>query len=439
MKSFNIAILGCGTVGGGVARIITDMKDELAERSSCNINLYKIVELCPERASKRFGLPVSLFCGDGKDLTREEAQKYIKEVINSDEVDLIVETIGGSDDFIYNVAVDICNNKKHIVTANKALLAERGKGLFTAAINNNVLIGYEASVCAAIPVIKTINESFTGDSITSISGILNGTSNYILSMMHDENLDFETALKLAQEGGYAEADPALDINGYDAGHKLIILTKLAFGIDITVDQLSVKGIENIKKEDIDFANEIDCKIKLICYAKRIDGKIFATVSPMMVKKGNFLSEVNGATNAVRFVNKYSGKHILLGKGAGSLESASSIVADIVYIARYAERMKNVYWKSDFDFIDAKHFVFPYMMTFETIDMPGITGLVTTSIGKRNINIDTVGHNRHNKNIAIFAIATMPCTLKQIEDAILEIKNQRPDVLLSEPKIMPILY
>jgi homoserine dehydrogenase len=439
MKSFNIAILGCGTVGGGVARIITDMKEELAKRSSYNINIYKIVELYPERASKRFNLPISLFCGDCKDLTREEAHKYIMEVINSDKVDLVVETIGGSDDFIYNVSVDICNNKKHIVTANKALLAERGKGLFSAAIKNNVLIGYEASVCAAIPIIKTINESFTGDSITSISGILNGTSNYILSMMDNESLDFETALKIAQEGGYAEADPTLDINGYDAGHKLVILIKLIFGVDITVDQLSVKGIENIKREDIDFANEINSKIKLICYAKRVDGKIFATVSPMMVKRDNFLSGVSGPTNALRLVNKYSGRHILLGKGAGSLETASSIVADIVFIARYGDKMRNNYWQSDYDFIDAGHFVFPYILTFETVDIPGITGLVTTSIGKQDINIDTVGHNRHNKDIAIFSIATMPCTLNQINNAIREMKDSGPGFLLSEPKILPILY
>lgn len=439
MKPFNVAILGCGTVGGGVVRIIMEMNKELSERSLRDINLYKIVELFPEEASKRFDIPLDMFCGEGRNLTKEESEKYINGLISSAEVDLIVETIGGSDQFIYDVAVRICNNKKHIVTANKALLAERGKGIFRAAKDNNVLIGYEASVCAAIPIIKTINESFSGDSITSISGIMNGTSNYILSMMQDENLDFQSALKLAQKGGFAEADPTLDINGYDAGHKLIILIKLAFGVDITIKQLSVKGIENIGKDDIDFANEMDCRIKLICYAKRIDGKLFATVSPMMVKKGNFLSEVSGATNAVRLVNKYSGMHILLGKGAGSMETASSIVADIVFIARYSEKMQNNYWKSDLDFIDALHFVFPYIITFETIDSPGITGLVTTSIGRQNINISTVGHNRHSKDNAIFSVATMPCTLKQIDDAILEIKKTKPEVLHKEPKIIPILY
>ena len=439
MKSINIAILGCGVVGGGVARIILEINDQLSQRAQCPVQLKKIVELKPKAVAEKNGIPLDLFCGGGGDITLEEAGKYIDEIIDSDDIDLIVETIGGSNDFIFDTAIRICNAGKHLVTANKSLLALRGKKIFEAAEKNNVSIGFEAAVCAAIPIIKTIKESFTGDSIDSVSGIMNGTSNYILSMMQNEKLGFAEALKLAQEGGYAEADPTLDINGYDASHKLILLAKLAFGIDITLEQLSPKGIENIEKEDIDFAEEIDCKIKLICYAKRIDGKIYTAVRPMMVKNDNFLSGVNGATNAVRLVNRYSGKHILVGSGAGSLETASSIVADIVFIARYAEKMSSRITQTNYDFIDAKQFVFPYMIVFKTIDTPGITGLVTTSIGNLQINIDTVSHNRHVKEYAVFSIATMPCTLKQIEDAIAEIKTIKPGVLLDEPKVMPILY
>ena len=439
MKSLNIAILGCGKVGGGVAQILTELKEELSARALCNIELKKIVELDPESTLKKFDLPLNLFCGGGKNLTKQEAGKYISEITGSDEIDLVVETIGGCDDFIYNTAISICKSGKHLVTANKALLAERGKGIFDAARDNKVIVGYEASVCAAIPIIKTLKESFTGDSIISISGIMNGTCNYILSMMQNEKLDFKEALRLAQKEGYAEADPTLDINGYDAGHKLVILAKLAFGIDISMNELSVKGISNINKEDIGFATEIESKIKLICYAKKVDGKIYATVCPMMVKKSNFLSEVNGATNAVRVVNKYSGRHILLGSGAGSLETASSIVADIVFIARYAQNIQYDVRKSDSDFLSAQHFVFPYIVIFNTVDIPGITGLVTTSIGNQNINIDTVGHNRHIKDRALFSVATTPCTLQQIEKAIGEIRKNKPEVLLDEPKIMPILY
>jgi len=439
METINIAILGCGTVGGGVSQIITEINKDLTTRANKKIVLKKIVELFPKNASERFNLPIDLFCGDGNDLSSEEADKYIRDIISSDEIDLVVETIGGKSDFVYNLCLDILNSGKHLVTANKALLAERGKKIFEAADNKNVKIGFEAAVCGAIPIIKTIKESFTGDKVLSVSGIMNGTSNYILSQMQNEKLEFGTALKMAQENGYAEADPSLDINGGDAGHKLILLIKLAYGIDVSKEDLSITGIENITKEDIDFASEIDAKIKLICYAKKVNGDIYATVRPMLVKNSNFLSEVSGATNAVRINNKYSGIHILVGKGAGSTETAMSIVSDIIFIARYGDKIQNLPAKQQRKFADARQFVFPYLITFYTGNIPGTTGFIATAIGKQEINIETVSHNRHAGEKAIFSVATMPCTLGQIENAIEEIKNDRPGMLLSEPKIMPILY
>jgi len=439
MKNFNIAIFGCGTVGGGVAQIITEINSKISERSGCAVNLKSIVELSPKMASERFNVPLDIFCGGGKDLTKEEANKYINELTNDPGIDLIVETIGGCNEFIENVCINILKAGKHLVTANKALLAERGHAIYEAAEQNNKVIGFEAAVCGAIPIIKTIKESLTGDRIKSISGIMNGTSNYILSKMQDEMMDFETALKLAQEKGYAEADPTLDINGGDAGHKIIILMKLAFGLEISMEELSIIGVQNITKEDIEFAKEIDASIKLICFAQRINGDIYATVCPMMVKNDNFLSDINGATNAVNVINEYSGKHVLVGAGAGSLETASSIVADIVFIARYADQMKHGFVDEGLRFIDAKHFEFPYIITFETEDVPGITGLVTTEIGQQKINIDTVSHNRHKTDKAEFSVATMPCTLQQIEDVIASIKSKDPNVLLGEPKVIPILY
>ncbi|MBN1598951.1 MAG: homoserine dehydrogenase [Bacteroidales bacterium] len=438
MDNLNVAILGCGTVGGGVARILLDMQDELTTRAGKHIRLVKIVELSPEISAKRFNIPLDLFCGKGSELSKEESNNYIREIIQSDEIDLIVETIGGSNDFVEQLAIDICKSGKHLITANKALLAERGDKIFGAAKESGSFIGYEAAVCGAIPVIKTIKESFTGDRIRTISGIMNGTSNYILSMMHNERMEFKDALKLAQENGYAESDPTLDINGYDAGHKLVILIRLAFGVNLPMYKIPIQGIENIQKEDIEFAEEIGAKIKLICFAHKIDGKIYATVCPMMVKNSNFLAEVNGATNAVKFINEYSGKHILVGAGAGSSETASSIVADIVFGAKHQGKLESEINSNEIEFTDAKHYQLPYIITFETGDIPGITGLVTTSIGHQNINIDTVSHNRHKRNCATFFIATMPCTLQQVEDAIQEIRKSNPEILLSIPKIIPIL-
>jgi len=268
---------------------------------------------------------------------------------------------------------------------------------------------------------------------------MNGTSNYILTKMNEEGLSFEDALKKAQELGYAEADPTLDINGHDAGHKLSILLRLAFGIDVKFEELSIKGIDNITKDDLDFAKEMDSTIKLICYAKKDNHKIYATVQPMMVKNSNFLSMIGGSTNAVKLQNRYSQEHILIGKGAGSLETGSAIVSDIVFIARYEDKILTKGHLNPLKLVNELEIEFPYNIIFETEDKPGITGLTTTAIGNQGINIDTVGHNRHNYKKAIFSIATMPCKLSQINNAIKEIKEKRPDILLKEPKVIPILY
>jgi homoserine dehydrogenase len=437
MKSFNIALIGCGTVGGGVAKIIAEINKSIAERAGRSVKLLKIVELNPSIAMTRFGLSKDAFCGGGKDLTKDESEKYINEILKDPTIDLVVETVGGTNDFVFNLCVNICKSGKHLVSANKALLAERGKAIFDAAEENDVSVGFEAAVCGAIPIIKTIKESFTGDEIISVSGILNGTSNYILSRMLDDNLSFEQALKYAQEAGYAESDPTLDISGGDAAHKLIILMKLIFGIDVSMKELNYQGIQNISGTDMEYAKEIDARFKLICFARHEGDHVYGTVCPMMVKNENILSGVNGATNAVRTINKYSGKHILIGAGAGSSETASSIVADILFIARYNDKINNILPSGNLKFKGLRHFTFPYVITFETEDRPGITGMVTTEIGKQNVNIYTVTHNRHVSDKALFSIETQSCTLEQIKAAITEIKSK--GVLKSDPKVYPILY
>jgi homoserine dehydrogenase len=438
MENLNIAILGCGTVGSGVAKILLEMNNELSVRADHRVTLKKIVDLFPKKSATPYNLPLNLFCGNGNDLTREEADKYIREIIQDKDIHLIVETIGGTSDYLLNVIIDSLKAKKHVITANKAILAERGKAIFQAAEENKVCLGYEASVCGAIPIIKTIRESFMGDQVLEISGIMNGTSNYILSKMQEESLDFATALKMAQEAGYAEADPTLDVSGGDAGHKLAILIKLAFGTDIEYKSLYIKGIQDISKEDLDFAREMDCTVKLVCYAKRVDGKIYAAVRPMMVKHENFLSKVNGATNCIELTNKYSGKHFFVGKGAGSLETASSIVADIIFSAKYKEKVMNITDTIENELVGSDQVELPYNIIFTTENYPGITGLVTTAIGEQKINIDTVSHNRHTMEKAYFSVVTMPCKLSMIKQAIDNIRQRDPQVLIGNPKIVPVL-
>lgn len=426
MKPLNIAILGCGTVGGGVAKILTEQKDLLSKRAGREINLKVIAELNPEAAIKRFGLDAKYF-----------SKNSIKEIIEMQDIDLVVETMGGKSDFVHDTCLNVLKSGKNLVTANKALLAERGADIFAEAENKKLQLGYEAAVCGAIPIIKGIKECFTGDIIEQVSGIMNGTSNYILTQMQYQGLDFAEALKLAQQNGYAEADPSLDINGGDASHKLILLLKLAFGLDVTMDELSITGIQKIAKSDMDFAKEINASIKLICFAKLEDNKVYAMVRPMVVKNDNTLSSVNFAVNAVRLDNKYSDTHFLIGKGAGSSETAMSIVSDIVFIARHGD-VPAYKEESKYTLGDSKKVCFPYLISFRTNNLPGTTGLITTAIGKQGINIETVGHNRFNGDTADFSIETESCTLEAIEKAIEEIKAVKSDLLLEEPKILPIL-
>lgn len=443
LSNFNVAILGCGTVGGGVARILLDLSNNLEYKAGRKIVLNRIVDLFPQKASARHAIPLELFYGSGKDLGTEQAAAAISEVISDPDIDLVVETIGGTSRSLQDVCAGILKNGKHLVTANKALLAEFGEPLFSQAAGGTASLAYEAAVCGAIPLIRTVREGFAGDEILSVSGIMNGTSNYILSRMQEENLSFNEALGLAQEAGYAEADPTLDIGGGDAGHKLSLLMRLAFGLPIGENGLSIQGIQEVDRTDIRTARELDCSIKLICHAQ-IDKStsvphVFAAVTPMMVKNNNVLSRIGGATNAVRFLNRFSDEHILVGKGAGSSETGSAIVADIVALARYGSKAREKTIEQRSELRDLNELPFPYTVIFDTEDVPGITGLVATAIGDQGINIDTVGHNLHGNETAVFCVKTMPCTRNSIKKAVEAIRNRRPGILQKDPKIYPVLY
>jgi homoserine dehydrogenase len=293
-------------------------------------------------------------------------------------------------------------------------------------------------VCAAIPLIKGLNECLTGDEIQSISGIMNGTSNYILSKMDSEGQTFDEALRGAQDKGYAEADPTLDVNGGDAGHKLTIVLRLAFGLHVDFADLPRQGIDSVTAGDVEFAHEMGGVIKLICHAQRIGDAVHAAVCPMIVKDTNLLSKIDGATNAVRIMGRYAGEIVLIGQGAGSLETGSAIVSDIVFLARYGERAVPRPPAGALSLRPLGEIDMPYNIVFETGDVPGVTGIVATAIGRQHINIHTVSHNRHEKDNAEFAIATMPCTRAQIEHAVRDIRENHPGTLHGEPRVLPIL-
>ena len=438
MSGFRVAIIGCGTVGGGVAKILLENQEALAVRAGRRIDLARIVDLFPAASARRHGLPLDRYCSKKERLSAQEAAGHIREILDDHSIDLVVETVGGADGKMVELLASILEHKKHLVTANKALLAGNGAELFATAARQGVALGYEASVCGAIPIIRAVNECLTGDRIHSISGIMNGTSNYILSQMQSAGQSFKSALAAAQKQGYAEADPTLDISGGDAGHKLTVLLQILFGLRVSENDLAIRGIRRVDTHDMAFASEMGCSIKLICYAQKQDEVVYATVRPMMVKMANLLSKIGGATNAVRLVGKYAGESLLVGKGAGSLETGSAVVSDIVFIARYGKKAVRGYPVSGCRFRPFDELDFPYNITFETRDQPGITGIVATAIGKQAINIDTVSHNRHHRGNAVFCIVTMPCNCNQIRRAIDDIRSQYPKALRARPKITPIL-
>jgi homoserine dehydrogenase len=436
--AFRVAILGCGTVGGGVARILLEQRDALEARLGQELELARIVDLFPAQSSKRHGVPRELYAGDGDELTPEQADAEIERVFGDAGIDLVVETIGGSGPKILATARSALESGKHLVTANKALLAAHGDELLAAARKAGTGLGYEAAVCAAIPIIKGLNECLTGDEILSISGIMNGTSNYILSKMAAEGRTFDAALKDAQAKGYAEADPTLDINGGDAGHKLTIILRMAFGLDVRFEDLPRQGIDTVTAGEVAFAEEMGGVIKLICHAQRERDAVYATVRPMIVKESNLLSKIDGATNAVRVIGRYADEIVMIGQGAGSLETGSAIVSDIVFLARHGEGALPEQQQTGLELRPLGELELPYNIVFETADVPGVTGIVATAIGAQHINIDSVSHNRHENDNAEFAIATMPCTRAQIERAIEDIQKNHPGTLLSEPRALPIL-
>ena len=442
MKDYNIAILGCGTVGSGVAKIISEMRENLSKRSGHNLRVTKIVDIYPKTASQKSGIPLDVFVNPKDVLSKEEADSAIKEVLADKNISLVVETIGGDNDYVKGIHESVIKSGKHMVSANKALLAKTGEHLFALAEANNVNVGFEASVCGAIPIIKNMTECFTGDDIENISGIMNGTSNFILSNMDQRGISFNDALKEAQAKGYAEADPSLDINGGDASNKLKILIQAAFGIDSSKQNFEIKGIEKVSAVDVFFAKGIKSVIKLICFVQRKGGKLYATVQPMMIHKDLFLSDINGATNAVRIFTKYATENILVGQGAGMMETGSAVVADIVNIAR-GDKLRSSLPHCKCELRSFEEHEMPFNLIFKVKDVPGVTGFVATIIGNENININTVGPNIRdsadvNGNSAYFSVVTACTPLRSVRNAIAKMIAQRPDVFVEEVKIFPIM-
>src|SRR4030042_741837 len=377
----NVGIIGFGTVGTGTVRILLENKDVLKERLGFEINLRKI-------AVRDIGRDRGIKVPEGVLTTNADA------LLNDPHIDIVVELIGGltpAKDFILKAI----QNRKHVVTANKALLATAGNEIFTAALEAGVEIGFEASVAGGIPIIKVIREGLVADRITAVYGIINGTSNYILTKMTEENVEFSEALKEAQDLGYAEADPTLDIEGIDSAHKLALLASLSYGIPISFNGIYVEGISKVSAQDIGFASEFGYKVKLLAIAKETDSAVELRVHPTLLPKEYLISKVDGPFNAVYIDGNATGSTLYYGRGAGDMPTGSAVVSDIVDIARNIR--KNAIGRMpimtrtlrDLRIKKMEDVMSMYYFRFSALDRPGVLSKISGILGKYNIRIASV--------------------------------------------------
>lgn len=374
MSKVKIAILGFGTIGGGVYKLLDDNKEVVAGNSGKEIVVSRVL-VREQEIDKCRQINPDIFTTD------------INDILNDDEIEVVVELMGGEQpatDFI----VKAMEKGKHVVTANKMAIAVNGIQMREAAIKNNVEFSYEASVGGGIPIIRQINDSFGANKVKSIMGILNGTCNYILTKMTQKGMAFDDALKLAQQKGYAEADPTSDVGGYDTVYKLSILSTLAFGKYTHYDDIYRQGIENISDDDIKYADSLGYVIKLLAIAKQDDdGMTELRVCPTMIPKTHPMANINGSYNAVYMVGNMVDDIMITGKGAGALPTASAVVSDIVNIVRGNKTFtKPNADKEKIQVIDSSKTKRHYYIRVQVDDRAGVLAEISSVFGKNNVGI-----------------------------------------------------
>ncbi len=377
----NVGIIGFGTVGTGTIRILFENREILKERIGFEINLKRIAD-------------VDITRDRGIHISRDILTTNVDALLDDPHIDIVVELIGGirpAKDFILKAIL----NHKHVITANKALLATAGNEIFKAAFEAGVEIGFEASVAGGIPIIKVIREGLVANRIKAVYGIINGTSNYILTKMTEEHVEFSEALKEAQNLGYAEADPTLDVEGIDSAHKLAILASLSYGIPISFDGIYREGISNVSPQDIEFASEFGYKVKLLAIAKETDNAAELRVHPTMIPEDYLISKVDGPFNAVYVEGDATGSTLYYGRGAGDMPTGSAVVSDIVDIARNIK--KNAVGRipimtrtlRDLRIKTMDDVVSKYYFRFSALDRPGVLSKISGILGNYNISIASV--------------------------------------------------
>ncbi len=381
MKTLRIGLLGFGQIGSGLYSLISEKADFFARDLGVRLEICKIA-VKNKNKKRKLRIPKSLLATDAH------------EVIKDPSIDVIVELIGGIRE-AKEYVMESLRHGKHVITANKALLAEEGDEIFELANQVKRWILFEASVGGGIPIIKSLREGLVANHIESIHGIINGTSNYILSRMSEEKSSFADALKEAQEKGYAEADPTLDIEGVDAAHKLAILIRFACGGKVRFKDIYCEGISSILSEDISFAEEFGYRIKLLAIAKSSKDGIEARVQPTLLPKSHILANVNGSFNAVLLRGDKVGDVLLYGRGAGAAPTASAVMSDLIDIvmretARFDEDsagMRAI--RKQLKIKNISSILSRYYLRFHVVDKPGVLSKISNVLGRQGISISDV--------------------------------------------------
>ena len=384
MKPIRVGILGIGTVGSGTFNVLRRNQEEIRRRAGRAIEVVMVADLDTERARQVTGGSV-------------EIVSDARLVVAHPDIDIVIELIGG-DGIARELMMTAIANGKHVVTANKALLAKHGTEIFRAAEEKGVMVAFEAAVAGGIPIIKALREGLTANRIQWIAGIINGTTNFILSEMRDKGLDFDVVLKQAQELGYAEADPTFDIEGVDAAHKATIMSAIAFGVPVQFDKAHVEGITKLSATDIRYAEQLGYRIKLLGIARRVEAGIELRVHPTLIPATRLIANVEGAMNAVLVQGDAVGATLYYGKGAGSEPTASAVIADLVDITRLAtadpeHRVPYLAFQSnqmaDTPILPMSEVTTSYYLRMRVADKPGVLADVTRILADASISIDAM--------------------------------------------------
>ncbi len=388
LKPMQVGLLGIGTVGSGVFNVLQRNQDEILRRVGRGIEISMVADLDTARAEAAVGKGVQVVSD-------------ARAIIANPDIDIVVELIGG-----YGIAkqlvLEAIQAGKHVVTANKALLAVHGNEIFAAANRKGVMVAFEAAVAGGIPIIKSLREGLTANRIEWIAGIINGTTNFILSEMRDKGLDFDVALKEAQRLGYAEADPTFDIEGVDAAHKAALMSAIAFGVPVQFDKAYIEGITKLGAQDIRYAEQLGYRIKLLGITKKTAKGIELRVHPSLVPAKRLIANVEGAMNAVMVHGDAVGTTLYYGKGAGSEPTASAVIADLVDIARLhsadaAQRVPHLAFQpetfdsamSETPMLPMSDVVTSYYLRLKVADEAGVLAKVTGILAQAGISIDAV--------------------------------------------------